>query len=68
MVHGIVSIGALDKFVELVAEPKFMPKGIDFRITGLSFEQAGRKLAAAKSPEPQKPTRKKTARNRRKSG
>jgi hypothetical protein len=31
-----------------------MPKAIDFRITGLSFEQAGKRLATAK-PEASKP-------------
>jgi len=38
-----------------------MPR-MNFRITGLSFEQAGRKLAAAKSPEPQKPATKRKKR------
>ena len=37
-----------------------MPKGIDFRIAGMTFEAAGRRLATAKLPPASKPAPKRS--------
>jgi hypothetical protein len=42
-----------------------MPRPIDFRITGMSFEQAGKRLAAGKPPQAAKaPKPKKNAKRK----
>ncbi|HXB60801.1 MAG TPA: hypothetical protein VNU95_14610 [Candidatus Acidoferrales bacterium] len=43
-----------------------MPKALDLRITGLSFEEAGKRLANAKPTEAQKPTKKASSKRRKK--